>query len=295
MSGANTVILSIDIGSTRAHIAAVDIVGLSCANRIDFDNADFDGQFTPAVKKILSANQQIRAANISSCVKALADKARDYCGRDNLLDDIALVRADNNQSIRFNYENPEKLGTDRVCNALACAALFKNRNCVIIDSGTAITIDYLHAGKTFEGGAILPGCTMQVNALHNQTDALPHVNLYRSGDDSSVNPYIADKNFIGGNNFQTMFPSKSTKNCIKSGVLYGTAGAIERCIAEYHKIIKNNNGNNNDNDGNNDLMIAATGGGWELIRPLVSYDITTIPDLTIIGAALYEGSSSTKT
>jgi type III pantothenate kinase len=289
MSDNNTVILSIDIGSTRTHIAAVDIAELSCAGRIDFDNADFDNQFIPAVKKILSTNPRIGKANISSCVKALAGNAKIYLVRDNLFDDIALVKTDNNQSIQFNYDNPEKLGTDRVCNALACAAMFKNRNCVIIDSGTAITIDYLHAGKTFEGGAILPGCTTQVNALHSQTDALPRVNLYHSGIDPSVDRYEINNNVVVNDDLPITLPSKSTENCIKSGVLYGIAGAVERCIAEYYKIISNNNGNDCGNDvgGNNDLIIAATGGGWNLISPLVSYNITTIPNLTLIGAALY--------
>ena len=291
MSNVNTMILSIDIGSTRTHVAAVDIAELSCAGRIDFDNADFDNRFIPAVKKILSANPRIRKANISSCVKALAGNAKTYLVRDNLFDDIALVKADNNQSIQFNYDHPEKLGTDRVCNALACAAMFKNRNCVIVDSGTAITIDYLHAGKTFEGGAILPGCMTQVNALHNQTDALPRVNIYHSGIDPSVDTYEFNKNVVVNDDLSITLPSKSTENCIKSGVLYGTAGAVERCIAEYHKVISNNNcnygGNGNNDDSNNDLMIAATGGDWKLISPLVSYNITTIPNLTLIGTALY--------
>ena len=291
MSDNNTVILSIDIGSTRTHVAAVDIAELSCAGRIDFDNADFDNQFIPAVKKILSTNPRIRKANISSCVKALAGNAKNYLVRDNLFDDIALVRADNNQSIKFNYDNPEKLGTDRVCNALACAAMFKNRNCVIIDSGTAITIDYLHAGKAFEGGAILPGCTTQVNALHNQTDALPRVNLYHSGIDPTVDRYEINNNVVVNDDLSITLPSKSTENCIKSGILYGIAGAVERCIAEYYKIISNNNGNDcgngNNDSGKNDLIIAATGGGWNLISPLVSYNITTIPNLTLIGTALY--------
>jgi pantothenate kinase type III len=123
----------------------------------------------------------------------------------------------------------------------------------------------------------------QVNALHSQTDALPRVNLYHSGIDPSVDTYEFNNNVVVNDNLSITLPSKSTEDCIKSGILYGTAGAVERCIVEYHKIIKDNN----DVGGNNDLIIAATGGGWKLISPLVSYNITTIPNLTLIGVALY--------
>ncbi|MCL2182772.1 MAG: type III pantothenate kinase [Chitinispirillia bacterium] len=254
-------VLSIDIGSTRTHLAAVDVDTLSSACRIGFDNTDFNARFLPSIKNIISGCQHIAKVNITSCVKILAVKAKDLCGS---FDDVNIIRHHDNLPISVNYENPQTLGTDRLCNALACASMFNGQNCIIIDSGTAITIDYLRGGKTFEGGAILPGCATQARALHRQTDALPSVNL-RGIDDDTVS-----------------IPATSTEKCINAGILLGTAGAVERCICEYLRI--------NGSKGNNDTVIAATGGGWEIIRPLVNinhHTIKTIPDLTLIGAALY--------
>jgi pantothenate kinase type III len=250
-------VLSIDIGTTRTHLAVVDVNKLSCLDRADFDNADFDARLLPSIRDITSAHLHINRANITSCVKLLAVKAKELCGR---FDDVSIIKVHDSLPISIEYENPHTLGTDRLCNALACAALFKGLNCIIIDSGTAITIDYLRDGTTFCGGVILPGCAMQAKALHHQTDALPSVNLHGAGDDPAA------------------FPATSTDKCINTGILLGTAGAIEKCVNEFLRA-----------SGNNDTMIAATGGGWDLAGPLINTgrQIKIIPDLTLIGAAIY--------
>jgi len=251
-------VLSIDTGSTRTSIAVVDIDTLSCVNRIDFYNTEFDSRFVPAIKNIISTSTGIRKANITSCVKALAVKAKELCAGTNLLDEINAVRAHEKLPVSINYDEPETLGTDRICDALACAALFGGRSCIIIDAGTAITVDYLRGGRALECGMILPGLLMQFEALHGKTDALPIVNTDKEA--------------------ALSLPSTSTEMCIRAGVLYGTAGAVASCVSE---ILRINGGNNTD------TLIIATGGGWEAIKPIIRREITTIPDLTLIGAAVY--------
>ena len=250
-------VLSIDIGNTRTHMAAVDTGELSCVDRIDFENADFDGRFVSAAEKIASAHPQIRKANITSCVKDIALRAKELCAG---IGEVNIVAVHEGLPISVRYEDPRKLGTDRLCNALACAALFEGRSCVIIGSGTAVTVDFLRDGKVFEGGAILPGCAMQAAALHRRTDALPLVGLRGYGGDA------------------VKIPATSTEGCISAGILFGTAGAVERCAVEYLRV------------SGGDTAVVATGGGWEIIRPLIAIDhhrIHTIRDLTLIGAAVY--------
>jgi len=252
-------VLAVDIGNTRTHIAVVDTEKLSSIDRKDFYNAKFDETFSDTIKKIY-LNHQINRVNITSGVNELAVKTKELC-KNIGIDNIHIVKAHDSLSIKLIYENPEKLGSDRICNALACSALFKNESCVVMSCGTAVTMDYLHKGEIFEGGVIFAGSATHATALHKQTDALPHI-TFDDRTASSPKPHI---------------PADSTKKCITAGVLYATAGAIDRCIEEYKNIYGNN------------IRLIATGGGWELIKPLVklNYDITTIPDLTLVGAGVY--------
>ncbi len=71
------------------------------------------------------------------------------------------------------YRTPETLGRDRLAAAVGAAALFPNRNVLIVDFGTAVTIDLVTADGTFRGGCISPGMQTRFRALHDYTARLP--------------------------------------------------------------------------------------------------------------------------
>ena len=86
------------------------------------------------------------------------------------------------------YRTPETLGKDRVAVVAAAAALYPDRNSLVIDAGTCITYDLVHAGRVYEGGNIAPGLDMRLQAMHLLTARLPQVvrsERYRSiGEDT---------------------------------------------------------------------------------------------------------------
>lgn len=71
------------------------------------------------------------------------------------------------------YRSPETLGLDRLAAAVGAATLFPGRNVLVIDCGTALTIDTVTADGVFRGGCISPGLRMRLRALHDYTAALP--------------------------------------------------------------------------------------------------------------------------
>ncbi len=71
------------------------------------------------------------------------------------------------------YDTPETLGQDRLLAAIAAAEQFPEKDVIIFDLGTAITIDIVTKEGEYIGGAISPGMMMRFQALHNQTDRLP--------------------------------------------------------------------------------------------------------------------------
>lgn len=77
--------------------------------------------------------------------------------------------------IRNNYLTPETLGLDRLAAAIGAQELFPGKDLLVIDTGTAVTIDLVEAGGTFAGGNISPGLRSRFRALHDFTQNLPLV------------------------------------------------------------------------------------------------------------------------
>ena len=105
-------------------------------------------------------------------------------------------------------DEPERVGIDRLLAAVAANHLrTPDRAAIVVDLGTAITVDLVEADGAFAGGAILPGIGMAGRALADQTDALPHVVLEHSATPPSP---------LG----------KSTKSAIEAGLYWGAVGAV---------------------------------------------------------------------
>ncbi|MBN1853449.1 MAG: type III pantothenate kinase [Pirellulales bacterium] len=110
---------------------------------------------------------------------------------------------------------PNRVGIDRLLLAVAVNRIrHSSRPAILIDLGTAITVDLIAADGAFEGGAILPGIGMAAQALAEQTDALPQSRLVEL-----CQPPPA----IG----------KSTLAAIEAGLYWGAIGGIRELIARY--------------------------------------------------------------
>lgn len=77
--------------------------------------------------------------------------------------------------IKIAYKTRNTLGMDRVAAACGAWKYSQGKGCVIVDAGTCITIDYVDANGVFQGGAIMPGISMQLRALHRETAKLPEI------------------------------------------------------------------------------------------------------------------------
>ena len=102
------------------------------------------------------------------------------------------------------------VGMDRLCAAVAAFDRIGTA-CVVIDLGTAITVDCISDAGVFLGGAILPGLRMGVTGLHRETAQLPEVEL-------------VEPDWVFG---------KSTVQAIVGGLVFGTRGALKELIESY--------------------------------------------------------------
>jgi type III pantothenate kinase len=165
-----------------------------------------------------------------------------------------ITRAD--VPLEVDVDAPEHVGIDRLLAALAAGHLrAPHRPAIVVNAGSAITVDLLSAAGAFQGGAILPGLRMQAEALHRGTAALPLVD---------VAPDTPLSQVVG----------KSTDAAIRSGVVIGTIGAVREIIER--------------------LSGAAgttpqrffTGGDMLAFRSLASTDAELVPDLVPLGIVL---------
>jgi type III pantothenate kinase len=84
------------------------------------------------------------------------------------------VRSCSSIPIVAKVDFPERVGLDRLLNAVAVNALRPpSRPAIVIDSGTATTVDYVSSSGEFCGGAILPGMELSAKALHLYTACYP--------------------------------------------------------------------------------------------------------------------------
>ncbi len=115
--------------------------------------------------------------------------------------------------IEVRVETPRRAGIDRLAAAAAANAVRQREQPVIVvDHGTAITVDLVAADGAFEGGAILPGVEMAARALQEQTDALPR----------SPRQLLNDPPPVLG---------RSTMAAIESGLFWGAMGGVGEIVA----------------------------------------------------------------
>lgn len=105
------------------------------------------------------------------------------------------------------YENPRDLGADRIVNAVAAYARWP-QGAIVVDFGTATTLDVVTARGEYAGGIITPGLLLSADALYRATAKLPRVEIARP------------KGVVGTN----------TVASIQSGLVFGYAGMIDTLV-----------------------------------------------------------------
>lgn len=164
-----------------------------------------------------------------------------------------ILQAGVKTGLQIRYRNPLEVGSDRIADAIAAIDLFPGKNLVIVDFGTATTVEAVTKDRHYLGGVIMPGLRLSMEALEENTAKLPAVEI--------VVPELA----VG----------RSTSESIQSGLYFGTLGAlrylIDRTIDEEF-------------DGEQPIVIS-TGGFSSLFRDAELFD-HVIPDLLLRGLLL---------
>ncbi|MDO5308109.1 MAG: type III pantothenate kinase [Planctomycetia bacterium] len=153
--------------------------------------------------------------------------------------DVVCVLTLNDIPIECQYDFPEKLGIDRVVAAFAAVKRVPpGTPFIVVDVGTAATVDYVDSHGVFRGGAILPGARLVAEALKAKTDALPFVEQFEStataASASSFQEAILE--------FAPDYPATETQKAIRLGMVYSLVGAVTSFYLKTSAVIKKQQG-----------------------------------------------------
>lgn len=117
-------------------------------------------------------------------------------------------------AIKLDYKTPETLGIDRVLACIGAAHLADGQDVIVVDAGTACTIDFMTEDFTFRGGVIMPGRAVLSKGMEHLLPELPEVR----------------------NELPNQFPGRSTSESLQWGVYGGYLQSIYSFIEKYRKI-----------------------------------------------------------
>jgi type III pantothenate kinase len=148
------------------------------------------------------------------------------------------------------YDNPKEVGADRIANAVGAFELFGGP-VVVVDFGTATTVEAVSAKGEYLGGAIVPGIEISLEALFGRAAGLRRVEL------------VEPRQVIG----------KSTIESIQSGAIYGFSGQVDALVDRFVAELGT-------------AAVVATGGLADLIVPHTRTVQHNEPWLTLLGLRL---------
>ena len=197
------------------------------------------------IKDLLDQNSEIEAIIISSVRNSSELNIKDF------EEVFTLILEDSTPlPIQNDYNTKETLGKDRIALAVAACSEHPNKNVLVVDIGTCMTIDLVTSERVYKGGIISPGVQMRLDAMHRGTARLPQITL----------DHFENISMLGS----------STELCMMSGALNGLKLELEGVIAAFEKQYK-------------DLIVMITGGDYKHFENQLKNAIFAEPNLVMIG------------
>lgn len=227
-------ILLVDIGNSTIQTAHYNGRDIQKVHRIATD------AFTDFLDYLSSATYD--NIIVSSVVPALDDTLVQF-------PNVTFINSRNIPMLHIDTPAPEQVGADRLVNALAAYDQYRT-NCLIIDSGTAVTFCYVDENGHYQGGAIFPGMKIASKALQLYTAKIPLI-------------HVAP---------QTEIIGKTTKEAVQVGIYHGYIYLINGFIQTYKNRYT-------------PLKVIGTGAGLDVLKRHLLIDEYD-PDLILKGLAI---------
>ena len=203
-------ILVIDIGNTNIVVGCIDEEKIYFTERLSTVRTKTELEYAVDLKTVLDIyhikRTDIEGCIISSVVPQITGIAK-LAAEKILKKEVMVLGPGVKTGLNIVMDNPGQLGADLVADAVAGLASYPVP-LVVIDMGTATTISVVNSKKQYIGGMIMPGVGISLDALTARASQLSGISI------------DAPRHIIG----------KNTIECMKSGVLYSNAAALDGII-----------------------------------------------------------------
>ena len=203
-------ILAIDIGNTNIVVGCIDDEKTYFIERLSTVRTKTELEYAVDLKTVLDIyhikKTDIEGCIISSVVPQITDIAR-LAAEKILKKEVMVLGPGVKTGLNIMMDNPGQLGADMVADAVAGLASYPVPF-IVIDMGTATTVSVVNDKKQYIGGMILPGVGVSLDALTSRASQLSGISI------------DAPKHII----------CKNTIECMKSGVLYSNAAALDGIV-----------------------------------------------------------------
>lgn len=244
-------LLAIDIGNTNLVIGCIHDDKILFKARIATDRTRTSDQYGVEIKSMLEAygvkRSDIEDCIISSVVPPVFNSVR--TGVIKIIGKQPMVVGPGLKTgLNIHVDVPSQVGSDRIVIAVAALAEYK-APLLLMDLGTATTIESVEPDNVYMGGVIIPGVRVSLDALTSRAAQLPGISLDQP------------KQVIG----------KNTVDCMRSGMMYGTAAMIDGLVERMEEELGHR------------CTLIATGGLAQFITPLCKREIILDKDLLLKG------------
>ena len=247
-------LLAIDIGNTNIVIGGIKDDQIVFEARIATDRSKTSDQYAVDIKDILSLFD-VKAEDIQDCIISSVVPPVFNSVRTGILKVTGkspmVVGPGLKTGLKIHMDNPAQVGSDRIVIAVAALAEYKPP-LILMDLGTATTLEVVGEDNSYLGGCIIPGVRISLDALTSRTAQLPGIRLERP------------KRVIG----------KNTVDCMRSGIMYGTAAMMDGMLDRIEEELGTS------------ATVVATGGIAQFIIPLCHREIKLEKDLMLKGLNL---------
>ena len=207
-------LLAIDVGNTTITFAVFDSDKIRADWRVGTVTRRTGDEYA-ALMLILFGEQglafkDIDGVAISSVVPATVDALVRFSRNHLHIGDPMVLGPDVDFGVKVDYHPISDVGADRIANAVAAHAKYGGA-VIVVDFGTATTLDAVSANGDYLGGAIAPGIQISLEALFSRAARLTGVQL------------TAPEKAIG----------TSTAESLRSGIIYGFAGQVDALVDRF--------------------------------------------------------------